>query len=457
MPGNALAPGLLRESDVGSFRRPRVIVLTALLLAGQARGAATTPPSPARLERVALRESGAPGADVTLSRAVEPSVHRLADPPRVYVDLKDTVLAPQVARTLGGRDAVKQVRVGQFDPKTVRIVVELAAGVPVDVAAEGKTMAIVAGERPARSRAAAAPAPPPPTVKDAAPAVEMPVPASAVPSPPAPAAEPHAASAPRHPAGRTDEPLARPAVPARVAFPSTLGDAIARRSAGEDWAGVVAIYVGHPYAVRRHADPATRAAVVDALRELGLSYSARKLLGPSQPGEAAALRVARAEMAVAAGDADDAAALVTGLDDAAVDPVLVPKLRRLRVRLALARSDFEGAAAGIAGRAIPELRAELAHAATVAGRTALHQRSCRRAVVAFRHALDADGGRAARAAAAAGLVRASLACGDADATMTGLGVLAESPHPLLRRVAAAIASTQAEAERHAAAATRQGG
>ena len=146
------------------------------------------------------------------------------------------------------------------------------------------------------------------------------------------------------------------------------------------------------------------------------------------------------------------------LDDASVDPMLVPKLGRVRVRLAMARGDLDAAAARIGNRANPELRAELAHAAIVAGRTASDEGGCSRALAAFRQALDADGGRTARTAAGAGLVRAALACGDPEATMTGLGVLAESPHPLLRRAATVIATTQTdEKRRQAARPTKQGG
>jgi hypothetical protein len=256
---------------------------------------------------------------------------------------------------------------------------------------------------------------------------------------------------------RLDVPLDRAPARRAATLPAALEERIARRTASEDYAGVVALYAADPDTIRRDADTTTRVAVVDALRAMGLTYSARKLLGPAATGEAPALRVARAELALVHGDAEQASALVAGLDDAAVDPVLVPKLQRVRVRLALARGDLEGAAAGIGTRVIPELRAELAQHAIAAGRQATREHACRRAVSAFRHALDADSGRTARAAAGAGLVRAALACGDGEATMSGLGILAESPHPLLRRAAAAIATTQTDEPRNAAAAVRRGG
>ena len=200
--------------------------------------------------------------------------------------------------------------------------------------------------------------------------------------------------------------------------------------------------------------PATRAAVVDALRELGLVHSARKLLGAAVPNAAPALRVARAELAIRDGVPDDAVALVAGLDESnGRSDAGGSKLRRVQVRLALARGDLAAAVAGIGNRTNPELRAELAEDAAIrVGRGASDKRSCQRGVVAFKTALDADGGRTANAAAGAGLVRAGLACADADAaTHQGSGVLAESPHPLLRRAATAVRRTQVDEKRRTAA------
>jgi hypothetical protein len=461
--------GLATIPSVISPRRLVVMALTALVLAPAAMAA----PGRVRVETLALREGTVPAVEVGLSGAVEPVVRRLANPPRVYVDVHDARLAPSVARSLAGAGPVTQVRLGQFDAQTVRVVVELATAVPVDVETAGTTLRLVvraSAQTHARSApatiaaivASARPAVVPPAataarVADPRPAPSAPVaPARAPTSVPAPPAD-----VPRLTVVRLDVPLdgattrSTPVRPA--ALPAALEERIARRAAAEDFPGVVALYAADPRAIRRDADTATRVAVVDALREMGLAYSARKLLGPATSGEAPALRVARAELALAHGDADRAAGLVAGLEDVAVDPVLVPKLRRVRVRLALARDDLEGAATGIGTRVIPELRAELAQHAIVAGRRATREHACPRAVVAFRQALDADGGRTARAAAGAGLVRAALVCGDGEATMSGLGVLAESPHPLLRRAAAVIASTQTEEPRHAAAPVRRGG
>jgi len=147
---------------------------------------------------------------------------------------------------------------------------------------------------------------------------------------------------------------------------------------------------------------------------------------------------------------------VRGLDEAAMDPALVPRLRAVRVRLALAHGDLDAASAGIGSRSAPELRAALADTALGVGRTAIERHACARALAAYRQALDVDAGRTARAAAAAGLVRAALGCENPDATMIGLGVLAESMHPLLRRAATVIATTQ-QREQATPVSDRRGG
>jgi hypothetical protein len=412
------------------------------------------------LRSVALRAGPPPAIKLGLTKGVAPAVHRLENPPRVYVDLPDTTLAARVARSVAGTGAVKRVRLGQFDAATARVVVELAEPVIVDAHPNAHGLSLVVGAATAAAPVATTRAPA--AKPSAKPVATAQAPVTATPSV---AAAPLPPDVPRLLVIRTDAPIAEPiAEPKTVAAPTakpadrtvstSLQERIGRRAADEDWAGVVALYAADMRAVEDDADSATRAAVVDALRELGLVHSARKLLGPAVPNEAPALRIARAELALADGAPDDAVALVVGLDESTVDPMLAPKLRRVQVRLALARGDLAAAVAGIGNRASPELRAELADAAIRVGRGASDKRSCKRGVIAFKTALDADGGRTANAAAGAGLVRAGLACLDADAATHGLGVLAESPHPLLRRAATAIAN--AVEEKPAPAAGRGG-
>jgi hypothetical protein len=449
------------------------------------------PARAARVEELALREGATPAVELRLSEAVAPDVHRLSNPSRVYVDLHDTTVAPTVARALEGSGAVRKVRVGQFDAHTVRIVVELAKESPVDVGAQGGTITLTVGSGAAARAEAPTKVARPPSAEavSAAATVTKRAPAKAESAKAAkiaataggaarakepPIDEPRLTVVQLDDAPRVGAPpesvasssptanaplVARPALVASNTSTIALQERIARRVAAEDWAGVVVLYGANPTAIRRDVDSATRASVIDALRELGLGYTARKLLGPADGAEAPALRIARAELDARGGQVEDATAALVGIDEVAVDPALVPKLRRLRARLALARGDLDGASTSIGTRAMPELRAEVAHAALEAGRSAMDKRVCRRAVVAYRQALDVDGGRTARTAAAAGLVRAALSCRDADATMQGLGVLAESPHPLLRRAASVIAATQTEDARETAikARSKRGG
>lgn len=449
-PGPRLAPRLLRTVVVGPRLRQKVLgpfVGLAATVAAAATGTTGT-----RLEHVVVREGPTPGVELRLSGVVEPHAHRVAAPPRVYLDLPNTTLGAGVARVSDGAAVVRRVRAGQFDPKTARVVVELDRARAFEVHRDGAAIVVTFAATPAAAKPAAADAAP--TAPSAPAAVHAP-PASEA-APPAPTPRIDAAAPAPAPLGRTDQPLA-PASPRASTRPVELQERIARRYAEDDWAGIVVLYRDNLEVVRRDADATTRAAVVDALRELGLVYSARKLLGPSAAGEAPALRLVRGGMALDAGDVGAAKACLVGLDEAAIDPALVPPLRRLQVRIALADGDLDAAADAIGTRAAPELRAELARAALEAGRIASARRACARAVVAFRHALDADGGRTARAAAGAGLVQAARACENPEETMAGLGVLAESTHPLLRRAAAALAAMRVEENRQAAATARDDG
>ncbi|MEW6001878.1 MAG: N-acetylmuramoyl-L-alanine amidase [Nitrospirota bacterium] len=63
---------------------------------------------------------------VDLSSSVEFSKKRLSDPDRLYFDLKDTFMPKEINKSLPIGDAIlKAVRAGQFDPRTVRVVLDL--------------------------------------------------------------------------------------------------------------------------------------------------------------------------------------------------------------------------------------------------------------------------------------------------------------------------------------------
>jgi N-acetylmuramoyl-L-alanine amidase len=147
-------------------------------------------------------------------------------PNRAYVDLRPAVLGKDVARApLVVEDGIaKQVRIGQFDPQTVRVVVDLAAPGIFEVRTTDKPPRLLLSivPRPPRDAAVARPA--------AAPAEETVAAA-------APPAEPRAAHAPLPatvPAPRAAEPSAPAASPQLVAraepaeVPTTAPTAIPR-------------------------------------------------------------------------------------------------------------------------------------------------------------------------------------------------------------------------------------
>jgi N-acetylmuramoyl-L-alanine amidase len=62
---------------------------------------------------------------------VQPKAQLIFNPTRLVIDLPDTTFGrPQVTQPVGG--AIRSVRVGQFEPQTARIVVELAPGYTLD-------------------------------------------------------------------------------------------------------------------------------------------------------------------------------------------------------------------------------------------------------------------------------------------------------------------------------------
>nr|WP_228014430.1 N-acetylmuramoyl-L-alanine amidase [Fortiea sp. LEGE XX443] len=63
--------------------------------------------------------------------AVQPKAQLIFNPTRLVIDLPDTTFGrPQLTQPIGG--AIRAIRVGQFEPQTARIVVELAPGYTLD-------------------------------------------------------------------------------------------------------------------------------------------------------------------------------------------------------------------------------------------------------------------------------------------------------------------------------------
>jgi N-acetylmuramoyl-L-alanine amidase len=64
---------------------------------------------------------------------VQPTAQLISNPTRLVIDLPGIVLGrPTVNQSFGGNTAIRNLRVGQFDNRTARIVVELAPGYTLD-------------------------------------------------------------------------------------------------------------------------------------------------------------------------------------------------------------------------------------------------------------------------------------------------------------------------------------
>ena len=69
--------------------------------------------------------------EINTSGAVQPQAQLIFNPTRLVIDLPGTTFGrPQVTQQIGG--AIRTIRIGQFDPQTTRIVVELTPGYTLD-------------------------------------------------------------------------------------------------------------------------------------------------------------------------------------------------------------------------------------------------------------------------------------------------------------------------------------
>jgi N-acetylmuramoyl-L-alanine amidase len=115
-------------------------VVAVLLAAGSAHAAVV-------LERVEVVRTPALEVRLHVSSPVVPLARTLAadgeHPARVYLDLADAALAPAIPGVVrGAADPLLRVRTGQFDPTTVRVVLDLADAVPFAVRGEGRTIVV---------------------------------------------------------------------------------------------------------------------------------------------------------------------------------------------------------------------------------------------------------------------------------------------------------------------------
>src|SRR5437867_638497 len=190
-----------RSRDMGM----RVGVMMMLSVVGPALAAAPT------LDRIDVAGDEAPAVRLHLSAPVSATAHRLpaegGAPARIYIDLSGAALGAALPHVLAGAAPVVRVRASQFDPTTVRIVVDLERRVPFVLRQMDETITLeleapapmaAAIEPPAPTPPAPPPEPPPPA-PPAAPSEPPPPPPPAAPPPPPPPPPPPAASHPPPP------------------------------------------------------------------------------------------------------------------------------------------------------------------------------------------------------------------------------------------------------------------
>ncbi len=194
----------------------RAGVMMMLSVAGPALAAAPM------LDRIDVAGDQATAVRLHLSAPVPATAHHLpaggGAPARIYIDLSGAALGAGLPHMLAGAAPVVRVRASQFDPTTVRVVLDLERRVPFVLRQTDETITLeleapAAIEAPAPTPTAAAPEPPAPAPMAAA--IEAPAPMAAAIEPPTPAPT---AAAPEPPA-----PPAPPApgAPSRSPQPST--------------------------------------------------------------------------------------------------------------------------------------------------------------------------------------------------------------------------------------------
>src|SRR5437870_12025777 len=162
---------------------------------------------PAVLDRVEVVEAGGPAVRLHVSGPVHPVAHALAAganlPDRIYLDLPVTGTGPAAPAVTRGVGPLLRVRTARFDAGTVRVVLDLAAALPLTLETDAHTAIVKLGQ----GRTEAAPAPPPASQPEAAPAAE---PAGPPPPPPSAAASPSPPAAPGPPPAVASEPAPAP-------------------------------------------------------------------------------------------------------------------------------------------------------------------------------------------------------------------------------------------------------
>src|SRR5438093_49178 len=171
----------------------RAGVMMMLSVAGPALAAAPM------LDRIDVAGDEAPAVRLHLSAPVSATAHRLpaerGAPARIYIDLSGAALGAALPHVVAGAAPVVRVRASQFDPTTVRIVLDLERRVPFVLRQTDETITLEL-EAPAPMAAAIEPPAPTPTAVAPEPPAPAPVPAPAAPPAPPPAPTPDRQPAP---------------------------------------------------------------------------------------------------------------------------------------------------------------------------------------------------------------------------------------------------------------------
>ena len=161
------------------------------------------------LDGIDVAGDQAPAVRLHLSAPAQATAHRIparADAPaRIYIDLGGAALGAALPHVITGAGPVLRVRAAQFDPTTVRVVIDLERSVPFALrqADETITLDLEMSAQPAAGMEppAPAPAPAPPAA-----AMEPPAPAPAPASTAGPMEPPAPAPAPAPPAAAMEPP-----------------------------------------------------------------------------------------------------------------------------------------------------------------------------------------------------------------------------------------------------------
>src|SRR5438876_531804 len=166
------------------------------------------------LDGIDVAGDQAPAVRLHLSAPAQATAHRIparADAPaRIYIDLGGAALGAALPHVITGAGPVLRVRAAQFDPTTVRVVIDLERSVPFALRQADETITL---DLEMSAQPAAAMEPPAPPPASAPPATAMAAPAPA-PAPPAAAMEPPTPAPAPAPPAATAELSAPPPAPA---------------------------------------------------------------------------------------------------------------------------------------------------------------------------------------------------------------------------------------------------